>query len=268
MTSKLGRIYKITNLLNDKEYVGYTFGTINNRLNEHKKSRTDKTKANCKLYIAMRKYGTKFFEIELLEEVLVKNTKELREFEGKWMKFYKCIEIGYNTNKSGESEEEKKEYIKKKCKEHYEENHDEIREKQNKKNKERMKDPVLREEKKNYDKNYKEKNKVKIKKQVKLNYNKNKEKILKRQAIKYTCICGCEINKGSKSNHLNSEKHIDFIKNGIIRDKEYWLLKKKKKEREKYTCLCGQKLNINGKKRHEGRKKHKKYLENLEIIEN
>ena len=57
-------IYKITNTINGKMYIGKTELTIEKRFQQHcKDSQRDKM-SNRPLYKAMRKYGVEFFSIE------------------------------------------------------------------------------------------------------------------------------------------------------------------------------------------------------------
>ena len=62
----MGFIYKITNKINNKVYIGQTCRDLQTRWREHK------SKANCEynnhLYNAMTKYGAENFIIELIEE--------------------------------------------------------------------------------------------------------------------------------------------------------------------------------------------------------
>ena len=67
-----GYIYKITNTINQKSYIGKTINSIAERWKEHKK---DSKRSYCKdrpLYRAMNKYGIENFTIEQVEEVDVK----------------------------------------------------------------------------------------------------------------------------------------------------------------------------------------------------
>lgn len=58
-------IYKITNLINNKCYIGKTERTINERWKEHlKKSKS----LDLPLYRALNKYGIDNFQIEQIEE--------------------------------------------------------------------------------------------------------------------------------------------------------------------------------------------------------
>lgn len=62
-------IYKITNLINGKMYIGKTSSSIEKRWREHI---SDSQKERCEkrpLYDAFNKYGIKNFQIEEVEEV-------------------------------------------------------------------------------------------------------------------------------------------------------------------------------------------------------
>jgi group I intron endonuclease len=64
-------IYKITNNINKKVYIGQT-NNLKKRWNEHKRlgnsNNSSKKSINSKLYSAMKKYGVENFTIEVIEE--------------------------------------------------------------------------------------------------------------------------------------------------------------------------------------------------------
>lgn len=97
-----GFIYKITNDINDKVYVGKTLSTIEKRFQEHKKDSYSVQCANRPLYKAMRKYGCEHFSIELIEEVPLEN---LSEREIYWINFYQCYHNGYNATLGGDGKQ-------------------------------------------------------------------------------------------------------------------------------------------------------------------
>lgn len=85
-----GKIYKITNIINNKIYIGQTIQTLKYRFAQHV------CKTGCKyLHAAILKYGKENFKIELIEEVPI---NELNEREIYWIQFYKSMnkQIGYN----------------------------------------------------------------------------------------------------------------------------------------------------------------------------
>ena len=96
----MGIIYKITNNINDKIYIGQTIRPLHIRWQEHKKiaNQLSNSKINSPLYCAMRKYGIDNFQIEQLEEIPNDN---LNERECYWINFYDSYKNGYNATFGG-----------------------------------------------------------------------------------------------------------------------------------------------------------------------
>lgn len=92
-------IYKITNQLNNKIYIGKTIRSISERWNEHTRDYLDKRCENRPLYRAMSKYGIENFSIEQIEEC---DLKELEEKEKYWIEFYGSFKYGYNATLGGD----------------------------------------------------------------------------------------------------------------------------------------------------------------------
>lgn len=90
-------IYKITNDINNKVYVGKTDFSIEKRFKEHCNDAFKKTKEKRPLYSAMRKYGIEHFHIELIEEC--DNPEEREVF---WIGYYRGYEDGYNATYGGD----------------------------------------------------------------------------------------------------------------------------------------------------------------------
>ena len=85
-------IYKITNLLNNKIYVGQTKRTLEERMSEH--CRKDKLPVDY----AIKKYGIENFSVEILDTA--ETEQELDQKEMKWVAFYNCVTPnGYNLTK-------------------------------------------------------------------------------------------------------------------------------------------------------------------------
>lgn len=94
----MGYIYKITNKINGKIYIGQTKKTIEERFQEHLKKA--KIHTNRYLYDAMNKYGYENFIVSQIEECA--NSK-LDEREIYWIAFYQSNnkQYGYNMTIGG-----------------------------------------------------------------------------------------------------------------------------------------------------------------------
>ena len=92
-------IYKITNKINDKVYIGKTLDTIEHRWREHKNDYQKRRNEKRPLYSAMRKYGIDNFFIEKIEECTI---DEINNREIYWIKHYNSFKNGYNATKGGD----------------------------------------------------------------------------------------------------------------------------------------------------------------------
>lgn len=93
-------IYKITNQLDNKMYIGKTTDTIENRWKIHIR---DARKERCKkrhLYAAMNKYGIEQFTIEEVE--YIQDLSQLNEREQYWIQYYDTYYNGYNETLGGD----------------------------------------------------------------------------------------------------------------------------------------------------------------------
>ena len=90
-------IYKITNLINNKLYIGKTSRDIKTRWQEH--LRHSETLLNIPLYRAINKYGKDNFVIEQIEEC---DSTIVDEREIFWISFYNTYQEGYNCTLGGE----------------------------------------------------------------------------------------------------------------------------------------------------------------------
>ena len=98
---KICGIYKITNKVNDKVYIGQSVD-IYKRWDAHINTSNDKNKKeyNYPLYSAFRKYGIENFDFEILE---VCDKETLDDLEIKYIKEYNSCTLdkngyGYNQN--------------------------------------------------------------------------------------------------------------------------------------------------------------------------
>lgn len=90
-------IYKITNILNGKVYIGKTNKTIKERWGEHK--RASIRYPERPLYRAFSKYGFDNFSIEQIEEVPLNIVDEREKY---WIKYYDTYKNGYNATLGGD----------------------------------------------------------------------------------------------------------------------------------------------------------------------
>lgn len=105
-------IYKLTNKINGKIYIGQTVNTLEVRLQQHFSPST--AKSNMLVSKAIRKYGRKNFTAEILEQC--SSVDELNSKEQYWIKTFNSGDnkIGYNIKLGGfnfERSEELKEKI-------------------------------------------------------------------------------------------------------------------------------------------------------------
>lgn len=90
-------IYKITNDINDKIYIGKTEFSIEKRFREHCSDSTRRRTEQRPLYCAMNKYGIEHFHIELIEE-----TDKPEEREIYWIEQFNSYHNGYNATLGGD----------------------------------------------------------------------------------------------------------------------------------------------------------------------
>lgn len=92
-----GFIYKITNQVNGKVYIGQTHFTVEHRFKQHIKNYNVEHRKQI-LYKAFDKYGLKNFTVETVEEV---ECERLDEREMYWIAYYDSFKNGYNATMSG-----------------------------------------------------------------------------------------------------------------------------------------------------------------------
>lgn len=94
-------IYKITNTLNDKCYIGQSIDIETRWLQHIYESKTLRHK--YKIYLALNEYGVENFDFEVLEECPQDN-KILNDREIYWIEYYNSFNEGYNMTRGGQGE--------------------------------------------------------------------------------------------------------------------------------------------------------------------
>lgn len=92
-------IYKITNKLNGKSYIGQTRKTVEERFNQHVRDAVN----GHGFYVqnAIRKYGVENFMVEVLDTA--KDEGELNRLEEYYIRKFNTVELGYNLSYGGYS---------------------------------------------------------------------------------------------------------------------------------------------------------------------
>lgn len=92
-------IYKITNDINNKIYIGKTNRTIKERFREHCKASERDRYEKRPLYSAMNKYGIEHFYIEEIEQCDLSLAEEREKY---WIEYYNSFKNGYNATLGGD----------------------------------------------------------------------------------------------------------------------------------------------------------------------
>lgn len=90
-------IYKITNNINEKIYIGKTEFSVEKRFKEHCLDYKREHYKNRPLYSAMNKYGIENFSVETIEE-----TDNPEEREKYWIEYFGSFKNGYNATVGGD----------------------------------------------------------------------------------------------------------------------------------------------------------------------
>ena len=96
-------IYKITNKINNKCYIGQTIKNAEERWEEHQAHAfgTHPNDVNKTLYKAIRKYGLENFTFEVLQDN-IETYEQLDKAEIYWIDFYNSFIKGYNETFGGQ----------------------------------------------------------------------------------------------------------------------------------------------------------------------
>ena len=93
-------IYKITNRINGKVYIGQTQTSLAARWRGHR-SQVNKKHSCFKLHKAIAECGAENFTVEQIDIATTK--EEANEKEIYWIGFYNATENGYNTSRGGKN---------------------------------------------------------------------------------------------------------------------------------------------------------------------
>ena len=96
-------IYKITNTINNKSYIGQTIKTAEERWKEHQAHAfgSHPNDQNKTLYKAIRKYGVENFTFEVLQDN-IETFEQLDKAEIYWIDYYNSFVKGYNKTFGGQ----------------------------------------------------------------------------------------------------------------------------------------------------------------------
>lgn len=95
-------IYKITNKINGKMYIGKTIFTVEQRWKEHQKDSRRRDFEKRPLYSAIKKYGIENFSIEEVEECPIEILSEREKY---WIEYYGSFKNGYNATIGGDGKQ-------------------------------------------------------------------------------------------------------------------------------------------------------------------
>ena len=94
-----GFIYKITNTINGKFYIGQTIQNVKERFYQQCATKCSKAVSNMAIHRAIKKYGKSNFTVEVIEEI---DSANLNDRERYWIKYYNSYNNGYNSTKGGQ----------------------------------------------------------------------------------------------------------------------------------------------------------------------
>ena len=94
-----GFIYKITNTINGKFYIGQTIQNVKERFYQHCATKCSKAVSNMAIHRAIKKYGKSNFTVEVIEEI---DSANLNDRERYWIKYYNSYNNWYNSTKGGQ----------------------------------------------------------------------------------------------------------------------------------------------------------------------
>ena len=226
--SKVGKIYKLYTLEGDETYIGYTFDTLEKRINKHYKAYQEYKEDERKLHDSFslfEKYKDNVF-IELIKEFdNIKDKDLLKNKRDEWRA--KALQ----SQSGGSILPPDFEYIKK------------------------SNNNKLKLTKAQYALEWKEQNKQRLHDYYQIYYKQNLDRIRERYRQRWTCeVCNINLNKWSRVRHEKTKLHLSILNNTPIQTKN-----------KRTTCECGCSIvdvpyYIN---KHKSTDKHKRFMELL-----
>ena len=92
-------IYKITNDINGKVYIGKTAQSVHKRFTQHCSDRMKRNMEKRPLYDAMNKYGVEHFSVETIEECNISDASDREKY---WINYYNSYHNGHNATTGGD----------------------------------------------------------------------------------------------------------------------------------------------------------------------
>ncbi len=92
-------VYKLTNSVNGKAYIGVSGRSLETRWGEHTSRRKRGMRSGNRLYAAMDKYGVKVFSREIVAAAFTED--EARHLEREYILKFDTYDRGYNSNLGG-----------------------------------------------------------------------------------------------------------------------------------------------------------------------
>lgn len=89
----IGEVYIITNIQNNKVYIGQTIRPVEYRFNRHINDALN-NKLDTHFARAIRKYGPQSFKLQVIDNAETQD--ELNKKEQYWIRFYDSVNKGYN----------------------------------------------------------------------------------------------------------------------------------------------------------------------------